>query len=1020
VAPLLLFPASDMPTSERTLDRKLVKGIAWTGGVKWLTQIISWAVTLVVARILTPADYGLFGMAMVYLGLAQLASEAGLQPVVIQPEVLDDELAASIGGLAIMTGIAVCALSAGFAAVVAWFFKEPRVRMLVVALSATFVLRGLQVLPRGLLTRDLDFRRLSWIDAAESMIAALATVVTAFLGYRYWSLVIGAMCGIAVSTVLCFVTRPHRIKLPRELQSIAGSLRLGGHVVTSQFAWYVYSNADFATVGRVLGRTALGAYTFAWTIANVPVDRVTSLVQRVTAPIFAAVQSDKALLRRYVATLTEGLAIVTMPLCVGLAMVAGPLVRVMLPPAWSGAIVPLRLLSLYAAFRCVTSLLAQVLIFTGHAKRNMQLSVLAALVLPVSFYGASQWGTTGVAAVWVTVYPAVIGSLYIHDTLKVIGMRFGEYIRALLSAASAALAMAVTVAALEARLRPVLAPPLLLAALVGAGAAVYTGVLLAMHGKRLRAVLDVVRGRSIAPLSPSHVTGPAAGVAPEPERARLLLVSWHFPPDSAVGGLRWQKFARYAAERGWGVDVIMRDPRALAGCDPERMSDLPAGTRLYFVGDAPLRFERFVEGVVRGARRLRRTAHDRDGHTRAISPSPGSFARAEIRWPRTSRDVKRAYFSAVEQWRGTRWATEAVRVAHGVVDRAVHRAVVSSGPPHFVHAAARAIARDASLPFVMDLRDPWSLVQRVPECIASPVTLALAAREEKKAMREASLVVTNTEPARDLMRARYAATASRIIAVPNGYDDDPIPPSCPASRFTVAYAGTIYLDRDPRPLFRAASQVIALYALTPDDFRIELMGEVAALDGVPIAQMAAEEGVGTFVVTHASRPRADALRFLASASMLVLLPQDSDVAIPAKLFEYMRFDAWLMILASRRSATARLLQDTAADVIAPDDVEGIRRVLAHRVWLHSRGVRAQSLAHHEHLSRRARAAELFDAVEALAGVYDQTSEPGAVSGSGSGVCSVCAAHESASNSASSARHSARTVKSSPMIMPITK
>ena len=146
---------------------------------------------------------------------AQLASEAGLQPVVIQPEVLDDDLAARIGGLAIMTGIAVCALSAGFAGVVAWFFKEPRVRLLVMALSATFVLRGAQVLPRGLLARDLDFRRLSWIDGAESMVAAFATVICAVMGLSYWSLVLGALCGISVSTTLCYIMRPHRITLPR-------------------------------------------------------------------------------------------------------------------------------------------------------------------------------------------------------------------------------------------------------------------------------------------------------------------------------------------------------------------------------------------------------------------------------------------------------------------------------------------------------------------------------------------------------------------------------------------------------------------------------------------------------------------------------------------------------------------------------------------------------------------------------------------------------------------------------------
>ena len=456
-----------------------------------------------------------------------------------------------------------------------------------VALSASFVLRGVQILPRGLLSRDMDFRRLSMIDGAETVVMAIATVLCALLGMSYWSLVVGALSGIAVSTVMCIVMRPHRLKFPRELRPLSGSLSFGGHVVLSQFAWYAYSNADFAVVGRVLGRAALGAYTFAWTIANVPVDRVTSMVQRVTAPIISAVQHDKVQLRYYVATLTEGLALVTFPLCIGLALVAHPLITVVLGPTWGAAVVPLQLLSVYAAFRCVTSLLAQVLIFTGNAKRNMQLTVLAALVLPVSFYFGSTWGVAGVSAVWVTVYPAVVGSLYIRETLRTVGMALGTYLRALRSAVAGTLAMAVSVSVLSVFLSGKVPPALALALMVAVGAAVYLSYVMLVHGRRVWAVIDVLRGTTVGAPEPSFVVEPA-GVA---RTARLLLVSWHFPPDSAVGGLRWQKFARHAAERGWGVDVIMRDPRGLAGADAERLADLPPGTRLWFVPSQPLRFE---------------------------------------------------------------------------------------------------------------------------------------------------------------------------------------------------------------------------------------------------------------------------------------------------------------------------------------------------------------------------------------------------------------------------------------------
>jgi glycosyltransferase involved in cell wall biosynthesis len=371
--------------------------------------------------------------------------------------------------------------------------------------------------------------------------------------------------------------------------------------------------------------------------------------------------------------------------------------------------------------------------------------------------------------------------------------------------------------------------------------------------------------------------------------------------------------------------------------------------------------------------------------------------------PRTWRDLERAYLSTVDEWRGARWAADASHLGRALVERDVHRAVVSSGPPHFIHAAARRIAREMALPFVMDLRDPWSMVQRLPESMASPVTLAVAARGERRAIRDASLIVANTEPVRDMMAHRYPAAAARMIAVPNGYDDESVPACRRSPRFVVAYAGTIYLDRDPRPLFRAAAQVIAAHHLTPAQFGIELMGEVSTFDGVPLRQMASDEGVEAYVRTRKSGPRREALEFLASASMLVLLPQDSDLAIPAKLFEYMLFDASLMVLATPSSATAQLLRGVEADVVAPDDVAGMRRTLEEGISRNARGERSQRLARHPQLSRRARAAELFAAIEAIAGGlppvepvggsprYDHTSDPDAGSGAGSTASSVCIA-----------------------------
>src|SRR5207245_4835463 len=116
--------------------------------------------------------------------------------------------------------------------------------------------------------------------------------------------------------------RPHHLLWPRDPRSIAHAMHLGWYVVISQLCWYVYSHADLTIVGRVLGTAPLGAYTKGSDIASIPADRISTLVGQVTPAVFSAAQNDKAALRRYLLAVTEGLALLTFPMSVGLALVA--------------------------------------------------------------------------------------------------------------------------------------------------------------------------------------------------------------------------------------------------------------------------------------------------------------------------------------------------------------------------------------------------------------------------------------------------------------------------------------------------------------------------------------------------------------------------------------------------------------------------------------------------------------------------------------------------------------------------
>ena len=460
-----------------------------------------------------------------------------------------------------------------------------------------------------------------------------------------------------------------------------------------------------------------------------------------------------------------------------------------------------------------------------------------------------------------------------------------------------------------------------------------------------------------------------AAAATAPPGPRLLLISYHFPPSQAAGALRWQKLAALAAEHGLGLDVIAADPATLKAPDWQRLEELPRGTRIYGVRRPVLVLERLEALAVAALRSLRR---GRAAPTRSTAPAsaaegaggPLVVPREVLRWRLTAPGD---YLRAFEAWmyfaRDAAWNAPAAAAARAIVRPGVHQAVISCGPPHMAHRAGWQVARRAGLPFIMDMRDPWSQARALLAHFASPLWLRLAARHEREAVRRAALVVTNTEAMGVAMQQAYPAAGDRVITVMNGYDEESIPKVPRGARFSIAYAGSIYLDRDPRVLLRAAGRFVRELHLRPEQFGIDLIGNVERFGDLSVAALARDAGLDGFVHLGPPRPRQAMMEFLAGASMLLSLPQDLPLAIPSKLFEYMQIDAWLLVLAKRDSATERLLRGSGADVVEPDDEDRLTAVLHQRYAEFVRGERPAPLAAGGRFSRRAQAEVLFTAID---------------------------------------------------------
>ena len=392
-------PSFDTSSAEvrkrgQDLEKSMFLGVAWVGGAKWLTQLLAWASTLIVARLLTPADYGLVSMATIYLGMVMLVSEFGIGSAVIALRELSLEQLEQLNSLAVVLGLGGFALSLVAAKPLQYFFKAPQLPAVVIVLSLSFIITSFQVVPAAFLQRELRFKELSIISGIRAFANSVSLVAFAALGFRYWTLVLGALVSTTMNTGLTLWVHRYGFRRPM-LKSLRDALTFTWHILTARMAWYFYSNSDFAVAGRTLGQVPLGGYTVAWNLAFTPIDTVSSFVGSVMPAVLSAMQGDHAALRRYILNLTEGLALVTFPLSLGLALVANDAVPLVLGQKWQAAVAPLRLLAIFASFRSITPVLPQVLNVIRETRFGMKLSVISVIAYPPHFIWAAtgaRWG----------------------------------------------------------------------------------------------------------------------------------------------------------------------------------------------------------------------------------------------------------------------------------------------------------------------------------------------------------------------------------------------------------------------------------------------------------------------------------------------------------------------------------------------------------------------------------------------------------------------------------------------------
>ena len=495
--------ASSVLIDTVVMDKHLVGGIAWTAAAKWSSQILTWLCLLIVARLLVPSDFGIVGVAGVYLGLVAVFSEFGFGSAVITLRDLTVNEIAQINTFSAISGTVGFLVSCALAMPIGWFFRSPHLPAVIIVMSTSFLITGFKTVPSSLLQREFKFKRLSLIDTVAAVTQSLCVLLLAWRGAAYWSLALGSVAGAVVSTTLNVASRRPGFARPR-LKSIAHALNFSWQVLVGRLSWNLYSDADFLVAGRVLGAPALGAYTFAWNLATLPVEKVTGLVGQVTPAFFSANQSDVGGLQRYLLTLTEGIALITFPVTIGLGLLAPEFVALVLGERWSGVVAPLEVLAFYGSIRSVSALLGPLLTALRETRFLMWINVTAAVLMPIAFYLGSRWGPAGIAWGWIVAYPLVALPLYVR-TFRKIGMSVQKYLGAIRPALDGSLAMILAVSMLKWTIPPAWPLYVRFAVEVTGGAAAYLIVLSVLHGDRLRSFLSLYR-RNRASNSPTAIS----------------------------------------------------------------------------------------------------------------------------------------------------------------------------------------------------------------------------------------------------------------------------------------------------------------------------------------------------------------------------------------------------------------------------------------------------------------------------------------------------------------------------------
>ncbi|MBE9004341.1 lipopolysaccharide biosynthesis protein [Fortiea sp. LEGE XX443] len=380
------------------LKVRSVRGGAITLFAQGLKFVLNVASNIVLARLLTPGDYGLVGMVTAITGFVTIFRDLGLSMATVQKEEINHEQVSTLFWVNIVVSIVTSMITVAIAPMIAQFYNEPRLTWITIAISSGFIISGLGVQHQALLNRQMQYKVLMTRDIL-SMVAGIASAIAAALyGLGYWALVISPLVTAVVGTAGLWIACSWRPGLPARKAGVKSMLVFGSNLTGFNVVNYFARNLDNVLIGRVWGAQQLGLYAKAYQLLLLPLQQINAPVAAVAIPALSRLVDSPERYRQAYLRILEKLTMVATPLVIFMIATSDWIIQLVLGPQWSEASPIFSLLGIIALTQPVSNTTGWLFITQGRTSHMFQWGIVGSILSVIAIIAGLPWGATGVAA----------------------------------------------------------------------------------------------------------------------------------------------------------------------------------------------------------------------------------------------------------------------------------------------------------------------------------------------------------------------------------------------------------------------------------------------------------------------------------------------------------------------------------------------------------------------------------------------------------------------------------------------